>query len=537
VSRSESSVLRVLTVGLIVAVATLTAYLTLAQRIADPDQFWHIATGRWIVEHGSVPTHDVFSWWAMENNREWAAHEWLFGVLIYGVWSLGGFAAVYWFTATLEGAAVAVAYALTRARGVSPLMSVLAAITVAFGTMYWVAPRPQMVSFVLIPLVALLLQKDKWPWALAVIVLGVNIHGAIWPLYVLVFALFEFPKRWWLVLAATGASLVNPNPVGTFLFAFGGFTNPLAERIAEFVPTALWKRKGDLAVFVALIVLTRMKRIPWKDGLFALAFSVLALTAVRHLQWLYLLVVPILAPHIASGDWQAASSRFASRLPMRLRSHVATAMGARPENPAETDDASATAEDRPADASRLPGGLRLLQIVLATALAIAVLLLSASVSRQTLDVDRWYPKDMIAYLKLHKAKRIFNIWHEGGYLIFNGIQPLIDGRGDPYVAQKPGQRNLVAAYMDVELLVIDPMPFFDELKVDYALLTASPLLTVLSSEPRLELVKTDEYHALFKVLPKQSASASASVEPTGTADTPLARWLRDAANRARPPSE
>jgi hypothetical protein len=217
VTRTERPYFRIAILLLLAVVAALAAYLTMAQRMADPDQFWHIATGRWIVQNGAVPTHDVFSWWAIANNREWVAQEWLFGILIYGVYAFGGFVAVYWFASVLEGATIFVVYALVRARRVDPLWALLVTIASMFGTIYFVAPRPQMLSFVLIPLTALLMEKGRWPWALAVMVLGVNVHGGLWPLYVLVFALYEFPRRWWLVGLAVVAALATPQPIANGL--------------------------------------------------------------------------------------------------------------------------------------------------------------------------------------------------------------------------------------------------------------------------------------------------------------------------------
>jgi hypothetical protein len=546
-SSSSRSVLRILVVVLLVAVAALAAYLRMAQNMADPDQFWHIATGRWIVQNGAIPTHDVFSWWAMANGREWAAHEWLFGVLIYSVWSLGGFVAVYWFAALLEAAAVGVVYALTRARGVSPLWSLLVTITAAFGTMFWLAPRPQMVTFVLIPLTALLLQKNKWPLALAVVALGVNLHGGVWPLYVLVFALYEFPKRWWLVLAAIAATLINPNPLGTLAFAFGAFTNPRASNIIEFTPTVLWEYKGDLAVILAMVMLTRLKRIPWKDGLFGLAFVILALSAIRHLQWIYVIVLPILAPYMTIVGDGVMPTWLSDRLPGKLKALFALP-AEQPE--AHTDDAdTAVTVEAPQDEAapegeaptparlRVRGGGMLLELVLAGALVVALVLLSSGVSRQKLDVDRWYPADIISYMKLYKVKRLFNIWHEGGYLILKGIEPMIDGRGDPYVAQEPGQMSMMDEYLSATRLEKDPITFVMKVRPDYLLTNFTGLYLVIRNDPRFVPVKQDEFHILYRViLPPESGTAtptpSTATTPTadGADDAPAGQWLRNAVN-------
>jgi hypothetical protein len=517
-NRTERPYLRILILLLMAVVAALAAYLTMAQRMADPDQFWHIATGRWIVEHGSIPSHDVFSWWAMAENREWVPQEWLFGIVIYGVYMLGGFTAVYWFASILEGMTVFVVYALVRARRVDPLWALLVTIASAFGTMFFVAPRPQMVTFVLVPLTALLLQKNRWPWALAVVVLGVNFHGGVWPLYVLVFAFYEFPRRWWLVGLAVAAMLATPHPLGTLLYPINALLNPRTSSINEFMPTVLWSRKGDLAMYVTVFLLTRQRRIPWRDGVFALAFVLLSLSAIRHVQWFYLIVLPVLAPYVALS-FDPSSLRLpqwlANRLPTRLtamltRSADASADRVTPGSGREIPGESVT-ERHEGDLPPAPvrrSGRRRLELALVVALAATSLLLGGAAGRQKLDVDRWYPKDMVAYLKLHNVKRLFNVWHEGGYLIFNGIRPLIDGRGDPYVAQEPGQEDLASEYMDASKLAVDPVPLLVKLKVDYVLVPNIALMMFLDRDPRFELVKTDDYHALFRFLPDRRSVIS-----------------------------
>src|SRR5581483_10015334 len=41
----------------------------------DPDLWWHLATGRWIIGHARVPMSDPFS--ATHGGQTWYAHEWL----------------------------------------------------------------------------------------------------------------------------------------------------------------------------------------------------------------------------------------------------------------------------------------------------------------------------------------------------------------------------------------------------------------------------------------------------------------------------
>src|SRR4051812_44874888 len=48
--------------------------------LQDPDTYWHIATGRWIVEQGKLPPGDVFSFTVI--GKIWIFYEWAAQVLM-----------------------------------------------------------------------------------------------------------------------------------------------------------------------------------------------------------------------------------------------------------------------------------------------------------------------------------------------------------------------------------------------------------------------------------------------------------------------
>jgi hypothetical protein len=58
------------------------------QPVVDPDIWWHMQTGQWIVEHRTVPTTDPFS--TFGQGRPWAAYSWLFDLAVYGLYQVGG---------------------------------------------------------------------------------------------------------------------------------------------------------------------------------------------------------------------------------------------------------------------------------------------------------------------------------------------------------------------------------------------------------------------------------------------------------------
>ena len=60
--------------------------------LADPDTYSHVALGRWILEHHTVPTTDPFS--ATLRGTHWVAFEWLSQVTFAAAYAIGGWTAV-----------------------------------------------------------------------------------------------------------------------------------------------------------------------------------------------------------------------------------------------------------------------------------------------------------------------------------------------------------------------------------------------------------------------------------------------------------
>jgi len=74
--------------------------------LGDPDSHWHIAVGNWILEHGSVPRVDVYSFTFA--GKPWIAKEWLSQVLLAGAYDLGGWGGVVALCAAAFGVTFAV---------------------------------------------------------------------------------------------------------------------------------------------------------------------------------------------------------------------------------------------------------------------------------------------------------------------------------------------------------------------------------------------------------------------------------------------
>jgi hypothetical protein len=90
---------------IIVALYAIPAIIVVCP-VDNPDIWWHLRTGQWIVEHGMVPSTDPFS--SFGQDKPWIAYSWLFEVLIYGLYQWLGIYGILLYRAAL-GFAVSIA--------------------------------------------------------------------------------------------------------------------------------------------------------------------------------------------------------------------------------------------------------------------------------------------------------------------------------------------------------------------------------------------------------------------------------------------
>src|SRR6267142_2297371 len=92
IKSSELTVRRVVLVALLYLLPSFQAMLP----IDDPDIWWHLRTGEWIVANHAVPFQDYFSTYGM--GKSWIAYSWLFEALIYTVHAHFGLTGIVYFT-------------------------------------------------------------------------------------------------------------------------------------------------------------------------------------------------------------------------------------------------------------------------------------------------------------------------------------------------------------------------------------------------------------------------------------------------------
>ena len=111
------------------------------RRQGNTDTWWHLASGRWIVEHGRLPSGDPFSYTVP--GAEWINLQWLFDVAIYIVHRVAGIEALVLLSVVAYAATVAAAVFIARKR-LEPLATTVLVTWVVFVAQPRFEIRPEM---------------------------------------------------------------------------------------------------------------------------------------------------------------------------------------------------------------------------------------------------------------------------------------------------------------------------------------------------------------------------------------------------------
>jgi Tetratricopeptide repeat len=155
------------------ALALIYALVAGLRTVGDPDLGWQLATGRWIVQHRSIPFTDVLSYTI--HGREWI-YPILSQLIFYAAYVLGGYGLLSWMGAATSAGTVAIL--LRRGRWSAMVLALLAVPMVAARSI----PRAEMFTEILFAAFVSILwhyhRSGRGPlWVLPILMcLWVNLH-------------------------------------------------------------------------------------------------------------------------------------------------------------------------------------------------------------------------------------------------------------------------------------------------------------------------------------------------------------------------
>jgi hypothetical protein len=489
-------------------------------RVVDPDTFWHVRAGEWIVQHRQLPTTDLF----LKDHAQtpWVLHEWLFQVLLVPFHRMDGLEGLRWLNA-LGALALFAAVQAWAKRKMGALPAAFAALVVVLPTVgFWVA-RPQMASCVIYVmfLMALLHFYDRGSWrSLALIpvlvALWVNLHGAyMLALAMMVLAVAAAVVDWMvvprvtmtrhsrsirpllgvLVLSVLAAGL-NPYGYPHLLYPLDTMQLAAVPKISEWAAPS-WKDLGSvsgLAAFLVFVVFQSYRRRPSPalDWFVVLPLFLMSLKSNRHVVYL-ILTVGIVLLH----RWDERPAWITGRVGSK---HGRGAGQLSPPKP----EASATVKS-----------------IAHAALAVAVLafvpgLASKSMQAQVDFCQTGCGTSAIDFIKEKGLQGpILNEYSHGGYITY-ALWPtqkaFIDGRPDMY------RDDFTRAYFVMHDFVPGWRQEFDKHGFNLVVMPKKrPILAALKASGEFESVYTDAWNEVIvrkaPLAPLQTSPQSAGSKP------------------------
>lgn len=148
-----------------------------ARNATDPDLWWHLRTGQWIVETGHIPHADPFSF--TRGGSPWVSHEWLSEVVFYRIFQHGGAGTLIVFSAFVTTIGFLLLY--LRCPG-KPHWAAAATVLGACASAPSWGVRPQMFTFTLASLLLWLVERaENRPrllfWIPPLFLLWLNLHA------------------------------------------------------------------------------------------------------------------------------------------------------------------------------------------------------------------------------------------------------------------------------------------------------------------------------------------------------------------------
>ena len=388
--------------GMLFILGSSLMICTFSVWIADPDIFWHLKVGEWIVTYGSVPRYDVYSWSVY--GEPWTAHQWAWYAIMYflhdqlgilGLWLLALAAAL------LSGFLVR---AGLLAAGISSRIALAVGGIVPLLLIGWLRPWPQAGVYVMFSAYLYFSLKKTWAWKdIALIsILGLvwsNIHSTavMLPLLLLaeifwyrVFRKVPFTSlklQVTAVLTSGLMTLVNPHGIGLWQYAVGQglLTGAYREHISLWAPYVFsYDNLSIYIFFVSVAILffaVKQDRNKSLEFVRALLFWVLALLSNLYTPY------ALLSTAVLLGTFKF---QLGAKSLMRI-------------------------------------GL----VSLAIGISISFYLGMPDDLEEI--ADKWdYPVAAVQVIKEDNLERVYNRFGWGGYLLWEDIPVYIDGRNDVY---------------------------------------------------------------------------------------------------------
>ena len=289
--------------------------ISLTKINGEDDIYWHIETGKYILENKTVPSSDVFSF--ATYGEKWIPFEWLWDFTAYLIFSSAGFTGLYVLTVIITLLIFYLLYKILKKFELNTTLSVLLLFILALGIKYRIGLKPHMFTYLFFILILYIIINFKYFGAFKksiyfiplIFLFWGNLHmGVIAGLMILLiylfsemFAYFSKSKRiikpdrktlmtiLFVTLLSAAAMLINPNFIDTYVYSIQHTQMKLLDDINEWASPFDSKFLGKLFIFIYIFFLISIiyvikysfRKKDYFPVLLCIVFAIYSLRAVR----------------------------------------------------------------------------------------------------------------------------------------------------------------------------------------------------------------------------------------------------------------
>ena len=446
--------------------------ITMFNRV-DPDVYWHIKTGEWILQNG-IPTTDAFSYWG----GNFIAHEWLFDIIIYLIYSLGGYIGIKLMSFILIGTSLCLGIKISENKNKNNVFVYLLPLLMWIVYIGQLEPRPQLFSLLIMTITIYLLDRNKHLYLIPIFTLFLsNVHGGLVAIIALTIAVYLISyifdnigklnvKNIVTYISIIGAVLASMmiNPYGLESITYGSkMPDYVLNNVQEFQPLI----QGSNNIFILFIILVPLACMAYSKK--AKLIDILMVSMATMMSMIYcrmiLFWVPIIIIYSSSYiDFTLKDilHKFVRIPPIKLSTSVIS------------------------------------EIFVFVFITIFAMNLGNISLENSEDNNIFAPKIITNYIEENNIdvenNIMFNDYNFGGYLIFNDYKVFIDGRADVYL-DAFGSPEVFSDYLDLQLTKRNTEELIEKYNIKYFALYKDYRLTnyLLENNLAKELVSDDTY--------------------------------------------
>lgn len=478
-------------------------------RVTQNDLFFDIKTGESILKYG-IDFKDHFSFIP---NLRYIYHHYLYDLIIYFIYKLGSFQGVFIFLIVICSLFSLTLFYVNNKYTHNKIGALTATLVTMFLCSGYIVDRVQTITYLLffleIYFIEQLYTKGKVKYTIYLIILSIliaNLHMPMWLLTVIFFlpALLEmivkiiedkikikkrifkekiiinkpqniklFTITFGLVL---GTGILTPLKLYPYTFFLKVLGNDSFQFIQEMRPTVLMENMMLVVLIIIMIVITFLlnTKVKFRDVIFLLGLSFLAMIADRNIAYIYLFF-----PTMITKILLEANKLYLLNV-NKIKQFFKKV------------------------------NWKMINIFLSSSLVIIYIGVFKTLDFNNFDygIIDLYPDKCVDYIKKntdYKKIRLYNDFNNGSYLEFNDIPVFIDSRAEVYIPIFNGGYDIISDYLKTDNY-LTYKEVFDKYKFNYALVDQEEdLFKYLKQDKDFEMVfqevekggKAKEY-ALFK---------------------------------------